>query len=267
MTAQVTTAFWSMTINNPTETDMALVRNGYGDYCRELIHTLEVGENGTPHIQAWVKLQRQQRMSFMKKLFPRGHFRPLKNDEYVENTKAYAQKNDGTTEGLHVHVFHDPTDTIESVVKKVALRMMEDDRTDDKGNPLHVGIKRCKAQKLMVIEDYRLAKMFVSATYEKMWSKYEKEMFACLCAKKQDTHTHTHTQEETSQAYVPMFNSLDEYYNTNGENDDDQEGEDEGLPSEERDSESDEGTESEADEGCSEGASDQSDEEDDESEY
>jgi len=192
MTANVTTAFWSMTINNPDERDLALVRNGYGDYCRELIHTLEVGEEGTPHIQAWVKLQRQQRMSFMRKLFPGGHFKPLTSAEYVHNTKLYAQKEDETTAGAHVHIFHDPTDTIESVVKKVGFRILEE--PGDK----HISQKRLIVQKAMVTEDYRMAKMFVSATYRAMWNKYEKEIVACLCKKLADTHTHTHIEEESS---------------------------------------------------------------------
>jgi len=203
----------------------------------------------------------------LKKLFPRGHFKPLKNDEYVQNTKLYAQKEDETTAGAHVHVFHDPTDTIESVVKKVALRMMEDNRTW-KGEDLHLSIKRCKAQKDLVIEDYRLAKIFVSATYEKMWREYEKEIFASLCAKKQDTHTHTHT-EDVSQAYVPVVNNLDKYYNNAS---DDQEGKSEGDDSGEvsdgtGEDEDHEDSGSEADEGYSEGSGDWVDEEDAESEY
>jgi len=191
MTANVTTAFWSMTINNPDERDLALVRNGYGDYCREIIHTLEVGEEGTTHIQAWVKLQRQQRMSLMRKLFPGGHFKPLTSDEYVHNTKLYAQKDDETTAGSHVHIFHDPTDTVESVVKKVAVRILEE------SGGLHISQKRLIVQKAMVTEDYRHAKMFVSATYKAMWTKFEHEIMECV-ANQRHTHTHTHNDEESS---------------------------------------------------------------------
>jgi len=252
MTANVTTAFWSMTINNPDERDLALVRNGYADYCRELIHTLEVGAEGTPHIQAWVKLQRQQRMSFMRKLFPGGHFKPLTSAEYVANTKMYAQKDDETTAGAHVHVFHDPTDTVESIVKKVGIRILEE--TDDK----HISIKRLRVQKAMVEEDYRAAKMFVSATYKAMWDKYEKEIVACLCKKLADTHTHTHTDEESSSVVdIPTW--------------DGEEGEGLEGGSGEGGSEVSEGDDyedgaSEASEGSDESGSDESDEEDDSSE-
>ena len=71
----MTTAFWGFTINNYTDTDVALVQQGYPDYMRELVYTFEKGEKtGTPHIQGWLKLQRQQRASFVSKLFPRAHF-------------------------------------------------------------------------------------------------------------------------------------------------------------------------------------------------
>jgi len=247
MTANVTTAFWSMTINNPDETDLALVRNGYADYCRELIHILEVGDNGTPHIQAWVKLQRQQRMSFMRKLFPRGHFKPLTSAEYVHNTKMYAQKEDETTAGAHVHVFHDATDTIESLVKKVAFRILEE--PDDK----HISVKRARVQRAMVVEDCRMAKLFVSATYKAMWSKYEQEIMECV-EKIAHTHTHTHNDEESSVVIDT----------TNGEDGD--EGESQGEGSEGDGDDFEDGA-SEADEGSAEGSGSESDEEDASSEY
>lgn len=253
MTATTMTAFWSMTINNPDERDLALVRNGYADYCRELIHTLEVGEQGTPHIQAWVKLQRQQRMSFMKKLFPGGHFKALTSAEYVANTKMYAQKDDDTTAGAHVHVFHDPTDTIESIVKKVALRILEDKED------LHISVKRARVQKAMVTEDYRHAKMFVGAAYKAMWSKYEQEIMECV-KNLAHTHTHTHTEEESS---VDI-----DITEEDGEGDDDnQEGEGEAESVDWEVCQGNEDSSSETDEGSGESSSDQSDEEDASSEY
>jgi len=242
MTAIVTTAFWSMTINNPDETDLALVRNGYGDYCRELIHTLEVGGEGTTHIQAWVKLQRQQRLSFMKKLFPRGHFKPLTSAEYVHNTKMYAQKEDDTTAGAHVHTYHDPVDTIESVVKKVAQAMIE-----LKDTPLALLQRRAMVEADMVRKDYRKAKMFVSATYRAMWNRYAYDILWCI--------GHTHKEEESSVVIDT----------TNGEDEDNQEGTSDGEGAEGDDCDHEEGG-SETDEGCSESSGDQSDEEDDESE-
>lgn len=183
----ITTAFWSMTINNYDENDLALVRNGYADYMREIVHTLEKGKDGTPHIQAWVKLQRQQRMSFIKKLFPRGHFKALTSDEYKHNTKCYAQKSDETTQSPSVHKFHDPMNTIESVVKKVCLRIIEEAEDSE-----DLTKSRIICEKLMATEDYRMAKIFVSASYKSMWREFGHEIFQCLY--NQHTHTHTHSE-------------------------------------------------------------------------
>jgi len=192
MTATVTTAFWSMTINNYDETSLALVRNGYPDYCREIIHTLEEGKEGTPHIQAWIKLQRQQRLSFLKKLFPRGHFKPLTSAEYVHNTKMYAQKNDETTQSAHVHTFNDPTGTVEALIPKVIHYMWNEyGDCDDRD------VARMYAERDMVEENWRLAKIFVSAVYKQMWKQFGAEMMSGV-SKERDTHTHTHSDEKFS---------------------------------------------------------------------
>lgn len=198
MTATVTTAFWSVTINNYDDKDLAIIRNGYPDYCREIVHTLEEGEQGTPHIQAWVKLQRQQRMSFMRKLFPGGHFKPLTSAEYVQNTKMYAQKQDETTQSAHVHVFHDPTGTVEALIPQVIHRMwdhsewMHSDSTVD-------GVRQ-QVEREMVTENYRLAKVFVSAVYKQMWKQFGESMLSAISrvSEKEHTHTHTHTDEKFS---------------------------------------------------------------------
>jgi len=243
MTANVTTAFWSMTINNPDERDLALVRNGYADYCRELIHTLEVGAEGTPHIQAWVKLQRQQRMSFMRKLFPGGHFKPLTSAEYVANTKVYAQKDDDTTAGAHVHVYHDPIETIESVVKQVATAMLE---LRDTPSPLMT--RRAMVESDMVRKDYKKAKMFVGATYRAMWNRYAYDILHCIRS--------THTEEESS-VVIDTTDGL--------EVEDGDEGEGQGAGSEGDGDDYEDGA-SEASEGSDESGSSESDEEDDSSE-
>jgi len=197
----ITTAFWSVTINNYTEADLALVQNGYADYCREIVHTLEEGESGTPHIQAWVKLQRQQRMSFVKKLFPRGHFRPLTSDEYVHNTKVYAQKLDGTAVSAAVHRFNDPIHTLETVCKRVGNRVEETRQLyEEKGNDMPwERIKESVERDMVAHDDFRFAKVFVSSTYKQMWKQFGVEM--CIYF---TTHTHTHTQVENNFAEVDI---------------------------------------------------------------
>jgi len=192
----ITTAFWSVTINNYDEKDLALIQNGYPDYCRELVWTLEEGQKEqTPHIQAWVKLQRQQRMSFLRKLFPGGHFKPLTSDEYIHNTKLYAQKKDETTQSASVHKFNDPLHTIESVMKRVIIEMEKDLSYEIYDNKL-LPVYRQMTEKRMVEKDYKLAKIFVSSTYKAMWKHFGPAMYSCIIA--EHTHTHTHSDEKLS---------------------------------------------------------------------
>ena len=89
---------YAITINNPDENDHAMCVRGHPDYFKHFIWQEEVGEDGTPHIQGLVKLHRNQRFSFMKKLFPRAHLTALNSDEHRENMLHYVQKStdDGT---------------------------------------------------------------------------------------------------------------------------------------------------------------------------
>jgi len=206
--ADLMTAFWGMTINNYDETDLAMVQNGYPDHMRELVHTLEEGEDGTPHVQAYLKLKRQQRLSFVKKLFPRGHFVALTSSMYIENTKRYAQKLDGTARSPATHKFYDPVHTIEGLVRKVILKAIE-----DYPNVIELDDARIAVERDLVIEDYSMAKVFVSSTYKQMWKQFGHQMYESVFHTYQqkledeeqksrvsfgDTHTHTHTGEKFS---------------------------------------------------------------------
>jgi len=199
----ITTAFWSMTINNYDENDVVLVQNGYPDYMRELVWQFEEGESGTPHIQAWIRLQRQQRMSFVKKLFPRGHFKPITADEYNLHVKAYAQKTDETKQAAAVHRFNDPFHTIENLIKKVCERIYAEYQEAELTHA------RIQVERDMVREDYKMAKIFVSTTYMSMWKKFGHDMYECIfqkcqaehektCLENGHTHTHTHIGEINS---------------------------------------------------------------------
>lgn len=259
MASGITTAFWGMTINNYDETDLAMVQNGYPDYLREIVHTLEKGEEGTPHIQAWIKLQRQQRLSFVKKLFPRGHFKPLTSDQYIANTKKYAQKLDDTAVAGAVHRFNDPLHTIESVIRKVVGRMLYGDPTEhvvDHTRYSQLQRKRIEVEYEMVSEDFRYAKIFVSATYKQMWKQFGTFMFESIWKQMEDTHTHTHSAEKFSR---------DGGINSDAERDDETGGQDTEESSEGEGSEGEdhEDGESEADEGYTESECDGSGEEDD----
>lgn len=244
----IMTAFWGMTINNYDETDLAMVHSGYPDHMRELVHTLEEGEEGTPHIQAYLKLKRQQRLSFVKKLFPRGHFKALVSAEYLENTKRYAQKLDATARSPATHKFYDPVHTIEGLVRKVIIKAIEDypDVED-------LADARRAVERQLVIEDYSMAKVFVSSTYKHMWKEFGHQMYESVFTAHQqkleeeeqksrvnfsDTHTHTHSEKEFSHK-----NTI----NDDGTEEQDSEDE-EGSDSASEDRRSDEDSEGEADE-------------------
>lgn len=70
---------WCFTLNNPTEADRGLLDQAWEQGKMEyLICGNEVGANGTPHVQGYMILKKQGRMSAVKKLVPRAHIEPAK---------------------------------------------------------------------------------------------------------------------------------------------------------------------------------------------
>lgn len=70
---------WCFTINNPRskhgnrESDWNVVRSWVFNY---LVMQLEVGAEGTPHIQGFVQFPTQTRLTKLKKLHKRAHWEP-----------------------------------------------------------------------------------------------------------------------------------------------------------------------------------------------
>jgi len=183
--------YWSVTINNPDENDYLIMRNPNDKYIRSLVWTPEVGAEGTEHIQAWVRLQRNQSMAFVKKLYPRAHIKPTDKDMYNENSHQYAQKNDETTAGNHHITLNDPLPANDTLLYKVldqaydSLMSMNKnwkDRHDHEG-PYDV-IQSLTLKQLgtdfvereMIMERSGYEKIFVSPAYEKMKTKYWREI-------------------------------------------------------------------------------------------
>jgi hypothetical protein len=206
MAAPDVTPFWGMTINNPTETDVALVRQGYPDYIKSLIHTPEQGKEGTEHLQCWIKMAKACRQSFMKKLFPRASFKALRSPEYVENTKCYVQKDDETTRGAHIihnndtlpdavklletycerWIYHcegeienitDGTDHRNSLFDKWVWQI----NTDGVRGGLHKFIR--EQQQEDVIRNPQIAKLLVGPLYSKIKKEYLKEILTHMLNK------------------------------------------------------------------------------------
>ena len=82
---------WCLTVNNYTEDDAALIQGWEVPY---VIYGKETGEEGTPHLQGYVNLSRNQRFSFVKKLHETAHWGPCKGSP--EQNIAYCSKQGDT---------------------------------------------------------------------------------------------------------------------------------------------------------------------------
>lgn len=168
--------YWSMTINNPTESDMVLIMNPNDRCVKQLVWSPEEGEDGTPHIQAWLRLQRNNSMAFVKKLYPRGHFRPCLKDEYNENTHRYAQKNDETTRGQHTITLNEPVPAVDTLLYRV-MQLYYESQNWTWRDPAHVSqneiLKDTQLiENQLVSREARLEKLFISTAYEKMKKRF-----------------------------------------------------------------------------------------------
>lgn len=208
-----THTFWSFTINNYDATDLALITQGYPDYIREIAFTLEKGaETGTPHVQAFVKLMRPQRLTFLKKLFPRAaHCKFLEADEYKLNAKRYSVKQDGTATSPSVIInnpFQDPVSELLNVTRSVLKNFLYEKTSHIASLKFEKDVSsayRC-VESLNVQERPTLAKFYVSAAYTKIKAEYWREFMFNIqnVAEAEarvsvptigDTHTHTHSAE------------------------------------------------------------------------
>lgn len=76
---------WSITINNPTSEDLDAWRNMKSHHwVKDVQGQLEQGENGTPHIQGYLRTD-QVRFSQIKKILPRAHIEVAKNPTALVN--------------------------------------------------------------------------------------------------------------------------------------------------------------------------------------
>lgn len=241
--------FWNMTLNNPDENDYVLIRNPNEKYIRQLVWTNEVGAEGTPHIQAWIRLQRNNRLAFMKKLYPRGHFRYITKDEYNENSQQYAQKEDDTTAGVHTISLNEPLPAIDTTLYKVLERAAELGLANytswRQWKPKDVREFTERAELEILTKRNGFEKIFISPTYRKMKQEY----WQVILMRQENASA------EEQEVSVPMANADDDAREEGGLQ--------EASGSEFTESEGDEDGESEADETDATGSGDELGEEDD----
>lgn len=203
--------FWSCTINNPDENDMLIVRNPNDRYVRQVVWTNEVGAEGTAHVQMWIRLYRNNSLSLVKRLYPRGHFKGISRDEYNENCHAYAQKNDDTTNGSHVLTNSEGSPDAVGVLLKVIDRMWTHAypfpvecmwwdmiwkrEVVSKYGAFHVN--RVSAEDWLVSSSPYLAKIISSSGYKQVVDRFvrvlwDSRVHKTLCEKSADNKTTQH---------------------------------------------------------------------------
>lgn len=72
-TKEMQSRAWCYTVNNYSEAEIEAVKAFPADKVLVHICAKEVGESGTPHLQGYVRFDKNQRSSAMKKLLPRAH--------------------------------------------------------------------------------------------------------------------------------------------------------------------------------------------------
>lgn len=173
--------YFSITINNPDDNDYLIVRNPNEKYIKQCVWTNEKGTEGTPHVQMWVRLYRNNSLSLVKKLYPRGHIKGIAKDEYNENSHAYAQKDDETTAGSHVITTNDtPRDAVDitqTLIQRLQTRMSNPTwywqykvHLLQQDNDISQSI--ASEEENMVREKPYLAKMFVGSTYKQIKERF-----------------------------------------------------------------------------------------------
>jgi len=193
MSAQLAT-YWSVTINNPTENDYVIVRQPHTNHIREIVWTPEVGEDGTPHIQAFVRLQRNATMGMMKKLYPRAHLKPAVKDDYILNAERYAQKNDATTVGAHTITLVDPIPAVDTLLYRVLSLTLDADGCGEDGRwsktPSAMNFNRMLRETKRIEDDLvtteaRLEKLFLSPSYDRMKRRFWEQIMTRMINKRQ----------------------------------------------------------------------------------
>jgi len=181
---------WGFVINNPDENDKLIVRTMSEQYVKSIVWTPE--EEATPHLQGWLRLHRQQRMSFVKKLLPRANLQPLTKDEYIHNARMYATKDDDTTAGNHVVINNetmpDPINFLTRVIEDWVEHNWEEltdhstrqvDQVERINAKLFDKLKikswMDKRERELVQEKPWLVKLILSPMYEKAKKFYWKE--------------------------------------------------------------------------------------------
>lgn len=124
---------WGYTLNNHTTQELVLIRDPPPSVgIQHHVWTPEEGaENGTPHIQGYVKLTTQVRKSHLiKRWLERASYRALNADEYNAAMLAYVQKQDETARGPTTQTTHTPRPVMyPAMVPELIVKWVVDNTT------------------------------------------------------------------------------------------------------------------------------------------
>jgi len=213
MTDTSRSSCWSLTINNPTSDDeealnLARQRGWRVDGQKE------VGKEGTPHYQLILHTG-QVRFAAVKKLFPRAHIEPARNSAALA---AYVKKDDTRAGSLPSQqemypsqkrffeliwdeIYNNP-ECFENYGFKVETKRFYGDKGTSK-RAFYTATREL-IRRGYVVENLASNPMTLNS-----W-----DLFAYALLDRKIAGETMRQTDEIAQVYVPMFNSLDEYYNT-----------------------------------------------------
>lgn len=142
---------WVLTQNNYTELDV----KRFDTQCQTAAYGIfakEVGENGTPHIQAYLRFKNAKTFTTLKKTFPKAHIQAAKgtdDDNYIYITKdeSFTEYGTRSKQGERTDLNKIKDEIMQG--KKVDVLLLE--------NP---SIYHLYGRTLIKIEDVRMRKVF-----------------------------------------------------------------------------------------------------------
>lgn len=85
---------WTFTLNNYSEIEIEQLEQAFRVLCKKYVFQEETGEEGTPHLQGYIHLEKKSRMSALKKINERIHWEKCRSPKHAI---AYCQKEDTRT--------------------------------------------------------------------------------------------------------------------------------------------------------------------------
>lgn len=171
---------WSITINNPLESDY-MVQKPPG---WELVGQLERGEQGTLHYQGMLKTP-QVRFSAVKKIFPKAHIEVAKNKLALEKyvTKSETRVATVDTSSVNIPSLFDYQHTIASKWDEDDWKSFQSDYTDEQLTKLGIGeIALLYVDKLVAedIENGQLGVEYIAVNpmWRSAWKRFWRSMIS-----------------------------------------------------------------------------------------